>query len=109
MKGKDLSPRFLQCRGAPQESRMPAGKSRNRDEPGGGCCGMAAAAAVAPGRVPRFGLQTMVAWGVLVLLAGHGGAEACPASCSCLGSTVDCHGLGIHSVPKNIPRGTERL
>uniref|UniRef100_A0A668AAY8 Slit homolog 1 protein n=1 Tax=Myripristis murdjan TaxID=586833 RepID=A0A668AAY8_9TELE len=35
--------------------------------------------------------------------------HACPAPCSCLGSTVDCHGLGIHAVPKNIPRGTERL
>ncbi|XP_068607543.1 slit homolog 1 protein-like [Brachionichthys hirsutus] len=45
----------------------------------------------------------------LVLLAGWGGAGACPPPCSCLGSTVDCHGLGIHAVPKNIPRGTERL
>uniref|UniRef100_A0A8D3D814 Slit homolog 1b (Drosophila) n=1 Tax=Scophthalmus maximus TaxID=52904 RepID=A0A8D3D814_SCOMX len=35
--------------------------------------------------------------------------EACPAPCSCLGNTVDCHGLGIHAVPRNIPRGTERL
>uniref|UniRef100_A0A668AHN3 Slit homolog 1b (Drosophila) n=1 Tax=Myripristis murdjan TaxID=586833 RepID=A0A668AHN3_9TELE len=43
---------------------------------------------------------------------GGGGClagDACPAPCSCLGSTVDCHGLGIHAVPKNIPRGTERL
>uniref|UniRef100_A0A669E445 Slit homolog 1b (Drosophila) n=1 Tax=Oreochromis niloticus TaxID=8128 RepID=A0A669E445_ORENI len=39
----------------------------------------------------------------------HGGAEACPTPCSCLSNTVDCHGLGIHTVPKNIPRGTERL
>uniref|UniRef100_A0A668RS25 Slit homolog 1b (Drosophila) n=1 Tax=Oreochromis aureus TaxID=47969 RepID=A0A668RS25_OREAU len=46
---------------------------------------------------------------VTVLLAGHGGAEACPTPCSCLSNTVDCHGLGIHTVPKNIPRGTERL
>ena len=53
--------------------------------------------------------MTMLAWGVLVLLACRGGAEACPAPCSCLGSTVDCHGLGIRSVPKNVPRGTERL
>uniref|UniRef100_A0A8D3DSH0 Slit homolog 1b (Drosophila) n=1 Tax=Scophthalmus maximus TaxID=52904 RepID=A0A8D3DSH0_SCOMX len=35
--------------------------------------------------------------------------QACPAPCSCLGNTVDCHGLGIHAVPRNIPRGTERL
>uniref|UniRef100_A0A668RG20 Slit homolog 1b (Drosophila) n=1 Tax=Oreochromis aureus TaxID=47969 RepID=A0A668RG20_OREAU len=41
---------------------------------------------------------------VTVLLAGHGGAEACPTPCSCLSNTVDCHGLGIHTVPKNIPR-----
>ncbi|KAF3852765.1 hypothetical protein F7725_006120 [Dissostichus mawsoni] len=32
-----------------------------------------------------------------------------PDPCSCLGNTVDCHGLGIHSIPRNIPRGTERL
>ncbi|KAJ3615295.1 hypothetical protein NHX12_018863, partial [Muraenolepis orangiensis] len=27
----------------------------------------------------------------------------------CAGATVDCHSLGLHTVPKNIPRGTERL
>uniref|UniRef100_A0A4W6EH69 Slit homolog 1b (Drosophila) n=1 Tax=Lates calcarifer TaxID=8187 RepID=A0A4W6EH69_LATCA len=70
---------------------------------------MAAAAAGPPGRALQSGLRMMLAWGILVLLAGRGGAEACPAPCSCLGNTVDCHGLGIHSVPKNIPRGTERL
>ncbi|KAM7394699.1 hypothetical protein PAMP_021485 [Pampus punctatissimus] len=78
---------------------MPAGKSGNREGPGG--CGMMA---VAPGWGPWFGLQM-----ILVLLVGLRGADACPASCSCLGNTVDCHGLGIYSVPKNIPRGTERL
>uniref|UniRef100_A0A673B780 Slit homolog 1b (Drosophila) n=1 Tax=Sphaeramia orbicularis TaxID=375764 RepID=A0A673B780_9TELE len=35
--------------------------------------------------------------------------RGCPTHCSCLGNMVDCHGLGIHAVPKNIPRGTERL
>uniref|UniRef100_A0A669DE99 Slit homolog 1b (Drosophila) n=1 Tax=Oreochromis niloticus TaxID=8128 RepID=A0A669DE99_ORENI len=54
-------------------------------------------------------MQVVLAWSVTVLLAGHGGAEACPTPCSCLSNTVDCHGLGIHTVPKNIPRGTERL
>uniref|UniRef100_A0A672FWX7 Slit homolog 1 protein n=1 Tax=Salarias fasciatus TaxID=181472 RepID=A0A672FWX7_SALFA len=47
-------------------------------------------------------------WRLLLLLSLNR-SDACPASCSCLGSTVDCHGLGIHTVPKNIPRGTERL
>ncbi|XP_049576546.1 slit homolog 1b isoform X3 [Syngnathus scovelli] len=40
---------------------------------------------------------------------GGGGARACPAPCSCLGNTVDCHGLGIRAVPTDIPRGVERL
>uniref|UniRef100_A0A3Q1FLI5 Slit guidance ligand 1 n=1 Tax=Acanthochromis polyacanthus TaxID=80966 RepID=A0A3Q1FLI5_9TELE len=80
---------------------MPAG-SGGGDGAGSGGCG-------AMGRGLRSGLWTALAWGVLVLLAGQGGAEACPNPCSCLGNTVDCHGLGIHSVPKSIPRGTERL
>uniref|UniRef100_A0A8C6NSN4 Slit homolog 1b (Drosophila) n=1 Tax=Nothobranchius furzeri TaxID=105023 RepID=A0A8C6NSN4_NOTFU len=54
------------------------------------------------------GLWMMLVWGIVVLV-DQGGAEACPAPCSCLGNTVDCHGLGIYSVPRNIPRGTERL
>nr|XP_033479767.1 slit homolog 1 protein-like [Epinephelus lanceolatus]XP_033479768.1 slit homolog 1 protein-like [Epinephelus lanceolatus] len=85
---------------------MPAGRSR--DGAGSGGCGTAALA-VAPGRALRSGLRTMLAWGILALVAGRGGVEACPAPCSCLGNTVDCHGLGIHSIPRNIPRGTERL
>uniref|UniRef100_A0A8C5MI53 Slit homolog 1 protein n=1 Tax=Leptobrachium leishanense TaxID=445787 RepID=A0A8C5MI53_9ANUR len=36
-------------------------------------------------------------------------ANACPALCTCSGTTVDCHGLGLKSVPKNIPRNTERI
>uniref|UniRef100_A0A3Q3KTB1 Slit homolog 1b (Drosophila) n=1 Tax=Mastacembelus armatus TaxID=205130 RepID=A0A3Q3KTB1_9TELE len=55
------------------------------------------------------GLRIALTWGILVLLAGLGRTEACPTPCRCLGNTVDCHGLGIRSVPKNIPRGTERL
>lgn len=59
--------------------------------------------------VPGPGL--VLVWAaVLLLLALWGGTvEACPSPCSCLGTTVDCHGRGIHAVPKNIPRGTERL
>ncbi|XP_034057294.1 slit homolog 2 protein-like, partial [Gymnodraco acuticeps] len=55
------------------------------------------------------GCGAMMVWGVLVLVAGWGSVEACPTPCSCLGNTVDCHGLGIYSIPRNIPRGTERL
>ncbi|KAI7805148.1 hypothetical protein IRJ41_000318 [Triplophysa rosa] len=36
-------------------------------------------------------------------------ATACPALCTCSGTTVDCHGLGLKTVPRNIPRNTERL
>uniref|UniRef100_A0A3Q2NS31 Slit homolog 1b (Drosophila) n=1 Tax=Fundulus heteroclitus TaxID=8078 RepID=A0A3Q2NS31_FUNHE len=79
---------------------MPAGG--RKDGVGSAGCGRMAVAVVP-------GLWTMLAWAVLALLVGQGGAEACPAPCSCLGTTVDCHGRGIHSVPKNIPRGTERL
>ncbi|XP_035516328.1 slit homolog 1 protein-like [Morone saxatilis] len=82
---------------------MPAGRSG--DGAGSGGCGTTAA----PGRAFRSGLRKMLAWAILVLVAGWGGVEACPTPCNCLGNTVDCHGLGIHSVPKNIPRGTERL
>ncbi|KAM4594638.1 slit homolog 1 protein-like isoform 2-T2 [Fundulus diaphanus] len=79
---------------------MPAGG--RKDGVGSAGCGRMAVAVIP-------GLWTMLAWAVLVLLVGQGGAEACPTPCSCLGTTVDCHGRGIHSVPKNIPRGTERL
>lgn len=36
-------------------------------------------------------------------------ASACPAPCACSGTTIDCHGLGLRSVPKNVPRSAERL
>ncbi|KAL6466402.1 hypothetical protein MHYP_G00242060 [Metynnis hypsauchen] len=38
-----------------------------------------------------------------------GRSSACPALCTCSGTTVDCHGLGLKNVPRNIPRNTERL
>jgi len=78
------------------------------DGAGSGGCGMVAVAVV-PGRPLYFEQWTVLVWGFLVVLAGQAGAEACPPPCSCLGNTVDCHGLGIHSILKNIPRGTERL
>uniref|UniRef100_A0A8C6T266 Slit homolog 2 (Drosophila) n=1 Tax=Neogobius melanostomus TaxID=47308 RepID=A0A8C6T266_9GOBI len=48
---------------------------------------------------------------VLLLLVADSGvsAQPCPAPCSCTGTTVDCHGQGLRSVPRNIPRNTERL
>ncbi|XP_072239710.1 slit homolog 1b [Leuresthes tenuis] len=85
---------------------MPVG--RRGDGAGSGGCGMMAVAVV-PGQPLYFEQWTVLVWGFLVVLAGQAGAEACPPPCSCLGNTVDCHGLGIHSIPKNIPRGTERL
>lgn len=36
-------------------------------------------------------------------------ATACPALCTCSGTTVDCHGLRLKTMPRNIPRNTERL
>ncbi|XP_029988318.1 slit homolog 1b isoform X2 [Sphaeramia orbicularis] len=79
---------------------MPAGRSGE---------GWRMEAVAAPGRALQTSLRMMLMWGVLVLAVGRGGVEGCPTHCSCLGNMVDCHGLGIHAVPKNIPRGTERL
>ncbi|XP_048843826.1 slit homolog 1b isoform X2 [Brienomyrus brachyistius] len=47
----------------------------------------------------------LLAWAAL----GAGLTDGCPALCTCSGTTVDCHGLGIRTVPRNIPRNTERL
>ncbi|KAB5571409.1 hypothetical protein PHYPO_G00224660 [Pangasianodon hypophthalmus] len=43
--------------------------------------------------------------GLLCLVA----ARACPHKCSCSGSHVDCQAQGFKSVPRGIPRNTERL
>ncbi|XP_030235556.1 slit homolog 1a [Gadus morhua] len=50
-------------------------------------------------------------WMCLAVLssAAVGYASACPALCACSGTTVDCHGLGLRTMPRNIPRTTERL
>lgn len=66
---------------------------------------------VGPGRSPAataLGLPVAVVVLVLVLSGGADG-QPCPAQCSCTGTTVDCHGQGLRSVPRNIPRNTERL
>ncbi|TWW78870.1 Slit -like protein 1 protein [Takifugu flavidus] len=50
-------------------------------------------------------------WMWLVMLSAllMGNAGACPALCTCSGTTVDCHGLGLRTMPRNIPRNAERL
>ncbi|XP_008290656.1 slit homolog 2 protein-like, partial [Stegastes partitus] len=65
---------------------------------------------VGPGRSPATvrGLLPVAALFLLVLSSGADG-QPCPAQCSCTGTTVDCHGQGLRSVPRNIPRNTERL
>ncbi|KAI3352420.1 hypothetical protein L3Q82_005380 [Scortum barcoo] len=63
-----------------------------------------------PGRSPATALGLLVAPLVLVLvLSGGADSQPCPAQCSCTGTTVDCHGQGLRSVPRNIPRNAERL
>uniref|UniRef100_A0A8C5JVH4 Slit homolog 2 protein n=1 Tax=Junco hyemalis TaxID=40217 RepID=A0A8C5JVH4_JUNHY len=56
----------------------------------------------------RRGLLTL-SLGLLLAMAGAVAPQPCPAQCSCSGSTVDCHGLALRGVPRNIPRNTERL
>lgn len=51
----------------------------------------------------------LVLLGFVLAMLKNGASQACPAQCSCSGSTVDCHGLALRSVPRNIPRNTERL
>uniref|UniRef100_A0A665WF37 Slit homolog 2 (Drosophila) n=1 Tax=Echeneis naucrates TaxID=173247 RepID=A0A665WF37_ECHNA len=67
---------------------------------------------VGPGRSPVTAQGLLVAALVLVLvlvLSGGADGQPCPAQCSCTGTTVDCHGQGLRSVPRNIPRNAERL
>lgn len=62
-----------------------------------------------PGKGGMAGLLPLWTCVVMLsaLLTGH--ASACPALCTCSGTTVDCHGLGLRNMPRNIPRNTERL
>nr|XP_055061421.1 slit homolog 2 protein isoform X3 [Misgurnus anguillicaudatus] len=57
-----------------------------------------------------FVLKAAVCLGALLCaLLGSAGAQSCPSQCSCSGTAVDCHGQSLRSVPRNIPRNTERL
>ena len=55
------------------------------------------------------GLAGQWMWVVMLSALVIGNASACPALCTCSGVTVDCHGLGLKTMPRNIPRNTERL
>uniref|UniRef100_F6R0K3 Slit guidance ligand 3 n=1 Tax=Xenopus tropicalis TaxID=8364 RepID=F6R0K3_XENTR len=44
-------------------------------------------------------------WSLLTFALVNG----CPSKCTCSGPNVDCHGLGLKTVPKGIPRNAERL
>lgn len=60
--------------------------------------------------MPGGGWQARrLALGLVLAILREAAAQACPAQCSCSGSTVDCHGLALRGVPRNIPRNTERL
>ncbi|XP_030897100.1 slit homolog 1 protein-like [Leptonychotes weddellii] len=65
--------------------------------------------ALTPRRGPSAGLVRPELWLLLWAAAWRLGATACPALCTCTGTTVDCHGAGLQAIPKNIPRNTERL
>ncbi|XP_077136106.1 slit homolog 2 protein isoform X5 [Ranitomeya variabilis] len=47
--------------------------------------------------------------GLVLVILSEVAPQPCPAHCTCTGTTVDCHGLNLRSVPRNIPRNTERL
>ncbi|XP_028460011.1 slit homolog 1 protein-like [Perca flavescens] len=57
----------------------------------------------------RLAGQPLWMWVVMLSALLMGNASACPALCTCSGTTVDCHGLGLKTMPRNIPRNTERL
>uniref|UniRef100_A0A8C7HCU3 Slit homolog 1 protein n=1 Tax=Oncorhynchus kisutch TaxID=8019 RepID=A0A8C7HCU3_ONCKI len=67
--------------------------------PGRGACSGAGM-----GRLPGYLVCVLV---LCALVTGY--ASTCPALCTCSGTTVDCHGLGIKTMPRNIPRNTERM
>ncbi|TNN69365.1 Slit 2 protein [Liparis tanakae] len=61
-----------------------------------------------PGRSSVTALGLLVAV-LLSVMSGRVNGQPCPTQCACTGTTVDCHGQGLRSVPRNIPRNTERL
>uniref|UniRef100_UPI00398EF0D9 slit homolog 2 protein isoform X1 n=1 Tax=Pristiophorus japonicus TaxID=55135 RepID=UPI00398EF0D9 len=59
-----------------------------------------------------FGFWRIFSWILLVIGTNtwrEVTGQVCPNHCTCAGTAVDCHGLGLRSVPKSIPRNTERL
>ncbi|XP_061772190.1 slit homolog 2 protein isoform X4 [Nerophis ophidion] len=58
---------------------------------------------------PARASELLLAVLVLALCGGEAAGQPCPTQCSCTGTTVDCHGQGLRSVPRNIPRNAERL
>uniref|UniRef100_A0A669D5W5 Slit homolog 1 protein n=1 Tax=Oreochromis niloticus TaxID=8128 RepID=A0A669D5W5_ORENI len=57
----------------------------------------------------RLAGQPLWMWVAMLSALIVGNASGCPALCTCSGTTVDCHGLGLKTMPRNIPRNTERL
>ena len=57
----------------------------------------------------RLAGQPLWMWLGMLSALLMGNAGACPALCTCSGTTVDCHGLGLRTMPRNIPRNAERL
>ncbi|CAI5766436.1 slit homolog 3 protein-like [Lacerta agilis] len=53
----------------------------------------------------RLGLLLLGMWSIALWQR----TEGCPSKCTCSGSNVDCHGLGLRAVPRGIPRNAERL
>ncbi|OCT87811.1 hypothetical protein XELAEV_18021510mg [Xenopus laevis] len=51
-------------------------------------------------------LAPLCLWSLFTFIALVSG---CPSKCTCSGPNVECHGLGLKTVPKGIPRNAERL
>uniref|UniRef100_A0A665VHV4 Slit homolog 1 protein n=1 Tax=Echeneis naucrates TaxID=173247 RepID=A0A665VHV4_ECHNA len=64
---------------------------------------------VSPQLLPSGRGYPLWMWVVMLSALLMGNASACPALCACSGTTVDCHGLGLKTMPRSIPRNTERL
>ncbi|XP_032806650.1 slit homolog 2 protein-like isoform X1 [Petromyzon marinus] len=62
-----------------------------------------------PGATRPVALLAAAAGLLCLALAGSGAWAACPALCTCTGTTVDCQNLGFRAVPKGIPRNAERI
>ncbi|KAK9406670.1 slit 3 protein-like [Crotalus adamanteus] len=76
-------------------------KTEQRAEPGRGAAIMLGAGKESTGRL-------WLLWGLWSVALWLPRTEACPSKCTCSGSSVDCHGLGLKAVPRGIPRNAER-